>query len=170
MATSFPLVDDANLATTESPLARYARGIDHLGIAVRDLEAGLKWFTNILGFTVTERHRTAGTTTGMVWAVLRAGNLTIVLAEGTNPESQISRFIEQYGPGVQHVAVRVDDIETAVRDLTAGGLEFETPIIGNGGLRQAFSRRDATSGLMVEIIERTVEGFADANVSELFQT
>lgn len=154
---------------TQSALSKYAQGIDHLAIAVRDLEGSIIWFTQVLGFSLIERRRTEGAATGMISAVLQAGTLTIVLLEGTHPMSQVSLFVERYGPGVQHVAIRISDIDAVVKDLIAHGLEFDTPIIEGGGLRQAFSRRDPASGLMIELIQRNAEGFADQNVSALFQ-
>lgn len=150
-------------------LAKHAKAIDHLAIAVRDLECSIEWYTKVLGFAVTERRTVEGKSTGMRSAVIQAGALTLVLLEGTHPESQISQFIDRYGPGVQHVAVRVQDIVVAVEDLRASGLEFDTPVVGSAGLRQAFSRRDDGSGLMLEIIERNTDGFAEQNVSELFR-
>jgi len=100
-------------------------------------------------------------------AMLEAGGLTIVLLQGINPQSQVSQFIECYGPGVEHVAVRVADVATAVHDLRSSGLDVDTPVVGGAGLKQDFSRRDEASGLMLEIIERQAEGFAEQNVSEL---
>ncbi len=149
-------------------LAKHATAIDHLAIAVHDLEPSIEWYSKVLGFAVVERRVTEGTSTGMLSAVLQAGALTIVLLQGTGPESQVTRFVNRYGPGVQHVAVLVEDAAAAVNDLIAAGLEFETPVVGNAGLKQAFSRRDVNSGLMLEIIERTVDGFAEQNVSDLF--
>jgi methylmalonyl-CoA/ethylmalonyl-CoA epimerase len=152
------------------PLEKYARGIDHLAIAVRDLEQSIAWYTGVLGFRVTERNRTEGESTGMIWAALKTGALTVVLIQGTDEQSQVSRFIEHYGPGVQHVAIRVEDIDTCVEELRYAGLEFDTPVLGEAGLRQAFTRRDDGSGVMIELIQRTVEGFATQNVAQLFNT
>ena len=151
-----------------STLARYTMGIDHLAIAVRDLEGSLDWFTRILGFSLRERRRTEGASTAMISAVLEAGALSVVLLQGTTPESQVSRFVDGYGPGVQHVAIRVNNIEETVQEFQAAGLQFDTSIIGGPGLRQIFTRRDESSGLMIEFLQRSAEGFADQNVSQLF--
>jgi methylmalonyl-CoA/ethylmalonyl-CoA epimerase len=149
-------------------LAKLAQAIDHVAIAVPDLEASITWFTSVLGFTLKERRETAGAKTGMVSAVLQAGKLNFVLLQGTTAESQVSRFIQKYGPGVQHLAIEVDDIEALSSNLSASGFEFDTSIIEGGGLKQIFSKRDAGSGLMIEFIERTSSGFADQNVQSLF--
>jgi len=154
---------------SQSALAKYAQGIDHLAIAVSDLEKSISWFTTVLGFSVKERRKTEGASTGMISAVLEAGTLTVVLLEGTNPGSQVSKFVERYGPGVQHVAIRVTNIDAAVHDLRSAGLQFDTSLISGTGLKQIFTRRDEGSGLMIELIERNAEGFADQNVKQLFQ-
>lgn len=151
-----------------SALAKHALGIDHLAIAVPDLEASISWFTNVLGFSLKERRKTEGVASGMISAVMEAGPLTIVLLQGTSAQSQVSMFVEQYGPGVQHVAIRMANIEGAVQELQAAGLDFDTSLINGAGLKQIFTRRDEGSGLMVELIERSGEGFSDQNVSQLF--
>jgi methylmalonyl-CoA/ethylmalonyl-CoA epimerase len=150
-------------------LAKHTDKIGHLAIAVRNLESSIEWYTKVLAFAVTERRTIDGKSTGMMSAVLQAGALTIVLLEGTHPESQVSQFIDRYRPGVQHVAVRVADIAAAIHDLRAARLEFDTPVVGGTDLKQAFSRRSEDSGLMLEIIERNTDGFAAQNVSELFR-
>lgn len=154
---------------SQPALAKYAQGIDHLAIAVADLETSISWFKTVLGFSVKERRKTDGVSTGMISAVLEAGPLTVVLLQGTNPQSQVSMFVDRYGPGMQHLAIRMANIDAAVRELQAAGLQFDTSLISGGGLKQIFTRRDEGSGLMIELIERNAEGFAEQNVSQLFQ-
>ncbi len=151
----------------DGTLARNLQAIDHIALAVRDLEASIEWYTKALGFSLIERRVSEGKTGGMMSAVVKAGCVTIVLLQGTNPDSQISRFVENYGPGLHHLAVRVSDIEEVVSGLEASGLEFDTPIVGEAKLRQAFSHRDENSRLKLELIERHVEGFESANMSKL---
>jgi methylmalonyl-CoA/ethylmalonyl-CoA epimerase len=162
-------VSTLNKQVYPSALAKYALGIDHLAIAVPDLETSISWFTNALGFSLKERRKTEGASTGMISAVLEAGALTIVLLQGTSPQSQVSQFVERYGPGVQHVAIRMENIDDAVQEFEAAGLEFDTSLIRGPGLKQIFTRRDEGSGLMIELIERKSEGFSDQNVSQLFE-
>lgn len=142
--------------------------IDHIAIAVTNLESSLEWFTTVLGFSLKERRRTEGTTTAMISAVIELGPVQVVLLEGTSPESQVSRFIQHYGPGVQHIAIRVNDLSHIVEQFKQRGLQFDTTIIEGGGLRQIFTKRDIGSGLMIELIERAQNGFAAQNVTDLF--
>ncbi len=152
-----------------SVLAQHATGIDHVAIAVPDLETSIEFYTKVLGFELAERRRTEGTTTAMISAVVKAGPLTFVLIQGTSPQSQVSRFIEHYGPGVQHIAIAVENIEEVAAGLKDSGMEFDTTIIRSPGLQQIFTHRDAGSGLMIEFIDRSGKGdFSDQSVQELF--
>ncbi|HEY6324503.1 MAG TPA: VOC family protein [Thermoanaerobaculia bacterium] len=156
---------------TEAPapaLGKHAAAIDHIAIAVPDLETSIAFFTTVLGFELAERRKTEGRTTAMISAVLKAGPITFVLLQGTSPESQVSRFIEHYGPGVQHIAIAVTDLPAIAAELAQSGLEFDTTVIASPGLRQIFTHRDAGSGLMLELIERQGGDFSDQSVQQLF--
>ncbi|MFZ5816888.1 MAG: VOC family protein, partial [Bacillota bacterium] len=131
-------------------LSQRLEAVDHLAIAVEDLEAAVAFYRDRLGFEERERRTTQGARTGMESVVMVGGPLKIVLLKGTSPESQVSRYVEEYGPGVQHVAFRVTGIEEVVDDLRKRGLPFDTDIIQGTGLKQAFSTRDPVSGMMFE--------------------
>lgn len=156
-------------ATT--PLGQKALDIDHIAIAVPDLERSVTFFSTVLGFQVTERRETKGRKSGMVSAVLKAGQITVVLLQGTSPESQVSRYIEHYGPGVQHVAIGVRDLPRLADGLRAAGLDFDTGVIHGAGLLQIFTHRDPGSGMMFEFIEHTeaTGDFSDQSVQSLFE-
>lgn len=154
-----------------STLAQAAVGIDHIAVAVPDLEASIDFFTQAVGFKLKERRETKGKKTGMVSAVLEAGPITVVLVQGTSPESQVSRYIEHYGPGVQHIAIGLRNLPGVAEHLESSGLEFDTSVIHGKGLLQIFSHRDKGSGLMFEFIEHVEEtgDFSDESVQELFR-
>lgn len=153
-----------------SALGQYAVKIDHVAIAVRDLEESIAFYQKLLGFQLVERRSTDGAQTGMVSAVLRAGAIIIVLVQGTSPDSQVNRYIEHFGPGVQHIAIEVRDVRKLMSELSLSGVEFSTTLIEGRNIRQAFTARDRTSGMMYEFIERqTNDGdFTDQSVAELF--
>ena len=155
---------------TPALLSKYATCIDHIAIAVNDLETSIAWYRDLLGFKFVERRKTEGKKTGMVSAVMNANGIDFVLIQGTSPESQVSRYVEHYGPGVQHVAIGVDDLEAVVADLTEAGFDFGTTIIRSPGLHQIFSKRDQCSGMMIELIQRVEEdaSFNDIGVQQLF--
>lgn len=150
-------------------LSRYATSIDHVAIAVRDLEESIRFYSEVLGFELKERRRTEGKATAMISAVMKAGPITVVLLEGTSPESQVSRFVEHFGPGVQHIAIGVENLPEMTEELKAAGMEFDTTIINSPGLRQIFSKRDTGSGMMFEFIERMGGDFSDESVQNLFE-
>ena len=162
----------SSIPTTHmSSLARFAVRIDHVAIAVRNLEESLAFYHGVLGFEVAEQRTTIGRETGMISAVLQGGQITVVLIQGTSPDSQVSRYVENYGPGVQHIAIEVRDLLEVRDELAKAGLEFNTGVINGTGIRQSFTARDPGSGMMYEFIERqTNDGhFSDESVLELFR-
>ena len=153
-----------------SVLGRSAMGIDHVAIAVRDLEAAIAYYGDVLGFELKERRQISGRISGMDSAVMEAGGVKFVLVQGDSPESNVSRYIEAYGPGVQHVAIEVPDPQEAIEDLRARGADLLTGIIHGPGLDQIFTKREPNSGIQLEIIARAEnDGFDPANVQELFE-
>lgn len=143
--------------------------IDHIAIAVRELEPAIRFFVETLGFNLVRRREVAGEKTGMIAADLNYNNIKFVLLQGTDADSQVSRLIKNFGPGIAHIALAVDDIDNAVDTLSKDGLTFDTTIISGTGLKQIFTSRDFNSGLSFEFIERTgEENFLDQNVQELF--
>ncbi len=149
--------------------AKYAVSIDHVAIAVRNLEESIKFYIEVLGMELKERRRTEGKQTAMISAVLKAGPITVVLLEGTSPESQVSRFVEHFGPGVQHLAIGVQNLPQMAAEFKASWFEFDTTFISSPGLRQIFSKRDVASGTMFEFIERMGGDFSDQSVQQLFE-
>jgi methylmalonyl-CoA epimerase len=162
-----PVAGDQQPATA---LARSAISIDHVAIAVEDLDLAVKTFCDRFGFCVSERQTVRGVHSGMESAVLKAGEIKFVLVEGTSPASNVSQYIEHYGPGVQHVALRIDDLEAVLADLQRRDCDLLTGVIHSPGLDQLFTRRDANSGMQIEIIARADnDDFSNSNVTELFE-
>lgn len=157
-------------ADGRSVFARHAVGIDHVAIAVRDLDAAIAYYGGVLGMELQERRQISGRVSGMDSAVMTAGGVKFVLVQGDSPESNVSRYIEAYGPGVQHVAIEIPDAQEAIDDLRARGADLLTGIIRGPGLDQIFTKREQSSGMQLEIIARAEnEGFDPRNVQELFE-
>ncbi|MCX6063274.1 MAG: methylmalonyl-CoA epimerase [Caldiserica bacterium] len=130
------------------------KNVDHIGIAVSNLQESLSFWETSLGIElhgleeVTEQHvRTA---------FLPIGGTEIELLEPTSPDSTIAKFIEKRGEGLHHIAIRVDDIEVALVELKAKGVQLidETPRGGAGGTRIAFVHPKSTHGVLLELCER----------------
>lgn len=127
--------------------------IDHVGIAVANLEEALAaWGRLGLGEPVIEEIPDQGVRVAML--PVRTGK--IELLEPLRPDSPVGRFLERRGPGLHHVALRVDDLEAALAAAEARGLELidRRPRTGAGGSRIAFLHPRATGGTLVELCQR----------------
>jgi methylmalonyl-CoA/ethylmalonyl-CoA epimerase len=128
--------------------------IDHIGIAVKNLEESLHFYQETLGLDLTgtevveEQHVRV--------AFLPIGDTEIELLESTDPQGPIARYIEKRGQGVQHLAVRVENIEDAIREMKEKGIRMidEVPRYGAGGAKIAFCHPKSTGGVLVELTER----------------
>ncbi|MFP4446935.1 MAG: methylmalonyl-CoA epimerase [Desulfosudaceae bacterium] len=129
--------------------------IDHLGIAVNSIDEGKNFWTDALGlsFEGTETVAEQKVTT----AFLPVGESEVELLESTDPDGPIARYIEKKGQGIQHVAFQVENIDEALAELKEKGIRLidETPRVGAGGARIAFLHPKATSGVLVELCERS---------------
>ena len=144
-------------------------GIDHIALAVPDLDVAIEWMQKNIGFCLDDVRHTAGKKSGMKSAVLRLGPITVVVTQGVGESSQTSQYIENFGAGVHHVAFQVNDLGQAIQSMQSKGVEFSTPRLDSDGLSQIFLNRDRSTGLMIEFIERrNFEGFRDENVQRLF--
>jgi len=128
--------------------------IDHLGIAVPNLDEGKKFWADVMGLKLegTETVEEQKVTT----AFLPVGDSEVELLVSTAPDGPIAKFIEKKGPGFQHVAFRVENIEEALAELQEKGVALidKTPRMGAGGAKIAFLHPKATGGVLVEISER----------------
>ncbi len=128
--------------------------IDHIGVAVKDLEAALKIFRDCLGLEMTGVEEVAEQKVKV--AFLPVGESKIELLQSTDPQGPVARFIESRGEGVQHIAFRVHNLEEKLAELKAKGVRLidEKPRYGAGGARIAFLHPKSTSGVLVELCER----------------
>jgi methylmalonyl-CoA/ethylmalonyl-CoA epimerase len=116
------------------------RKINHIAIAVPDIDAAARFYVDQLGLELSGRETVAGDT-------------RIELVQPDSPDSPIAKFIEQRGPGLQHLCFEVDDIEAEVERLKTAGVRLinDTPIPGAHGCRVAFVHPKATGGVLVEL-------------------
>jgi len=155
--------------TLATQLADLILGIDHVAIAVEDIDTSIAWYSSALGFTLAERSVVSGDHSGMLYAVMKSGAATVVLVQGTSPESQVSKFLSAYGAGMHHIAFAVSDLEQAIDRVTKAGGNTDTPIVSDDGIRQALLQRDPATGVRVELIERHGVSFSQQNVEHLFR-
>jgi methylmalonyl-CoA epimerase len=130
------------------------KNIDHIGIAVSNLQESLSFWETSLGIELHGIEEVAEQ--NVRTAFLPVGGTEIELLEATSADSSVARFIEKRGEGLHHIAIRVDDIEAALAELKAKGIQLidETPRNGAGGTRIAFVHPKATHGVLLELCER----------------
>ena len=125
--------------------------LDHIGIAVDDLDAALAFYTDALGLEVdtTEEVPSQGVRAHFV----RVGPASLELLEATSEESPIRRFVTRRGAGIHHITLRVDDIAAALARLKARGVRLidETPREGAEGALVAFVHPAGAHGVLVEL-------------------
>jgi len=126
--------------------------IDHLGIAVKSIEAALGFYEGQLGMPVALRETVPHEKVHV--AMLPAGGPRIELLEPTDADSVIARFLAKRGEGLHHVALRVPDLSAAVERLRAAGARLlNEPQTGAGGHRYVFVHPASTGGVLLELIE-----------------
>jgi methylmalonyl-CoA epimerase len=130
--------------------------LDHVGIAVRDLPAALAFYRDALGLEVEAPEDVVSQRVRAHFIPVGASNLELL--EATAADSPIARYVEQRGPGLHHITLRVDDIHAAVAQLTARGVRMidETPRPGAEGSTIAFVHPSATHGVLVELKQSSV--------------
>jgi methylmalonyl-CoA epimerase len=127
--------------------------IDHVGVAVEDIEAALPYYTDVLRLALV--HRETVPEQGVHAALLDVGDGHIELVAPTGPESGVAKFLDRRGAGLHHVAYRVQDIESTLRELSAAGVRLidEQPRVGIRGSRVAFVHPSSTGGVLTEIVQ-----------------
>jgi len=128
--------------------------VDHIGIAVPNLEEALKFYEGVLGVKSTGVEEVKEQKVKVCF--LPSGDSELELLESTAPDGPIAKFIESKGAGIQHIALRVDNIEAALAELKAKGIKVidEKPRYGAGGAKIAFLHPKATGGVLLELCER----------------
>jgi methylmalonyl-CoA/ethylmalonyl-CoA epimerase len=127
--------------------------IDHTGIAVPDLNDSIHFYAEVLKLPLVHRETVAEQ--GVAAALFDIGDGHIELIAPLGPETGVARFLERRGPGLHHVAYRVDDIDATLASLSAAGVRLidERPRIGIRGSRVAFLHPSASGGVLTEIVE-----------------
>jgi methylmalonyl-CoA/ethylmalonyl-CoA epimerase len=128
--------------------------IDHLGIAVKSIDEGKNFWSDVLGLafegaeTVAEQKVTT--------AFFPVGESEVELLESTAPDGPIAKYLDKKGPGIQHIAFRVADIDAALAELKEKGVQLidQKPRLGAGGAKIAFLHPKATGGVLVELCQR----------------
>ena len=132
--------------------------IDHIGVAVADLDAALALHGGVYGMPVA--HRETVTEQGVEAVLLDVGDGHVELLRPLHDDTPVGRFLDRRGPGLHHVAYRVADIERALAALRTAGVRLvdEAPRTGIRGSRVAFLHPAASGGVLTELVEPATLG------------
>ncbi len=127
--------------------------IEHLGIAVKDLNASIDMYTQLLSSPCYKIEEVA--TEGVNTAFFKTGESKIELLQATNETSAIAKFIEKKGPGIHHIAFEVEDIHAEMKRLAALGFELlsATPKNGADNKLVCFLHPKSTNGVLIELCQ-----------------
>jgi len=127
--------------------------LHHVGIAVADLDESIRLYTEVFGATLVDRRRNEKE--GLEAAFLRAGEAELELMAPLRDDSPVGKFVAKRGPGMHHVAFGVGDIDRAISEARAAGLEMidAEPRMGMHGVRIAFIHPKSAGGVLTELVE-----------------
>lgn len=127
--------------------------IDHIAIAVPDLDAAIAWYADTFGATVT--HREVVERDGVEEALIKVADSYIQLTAATRPDSPIAKFLEKRGPGLHHVGYRVTNCAAALEAVKAQGHQVidEVPRPGSRGTTVAFVHPKGALGVLIELVQ-----------------
>jgi methylmalonyl-CoA/ethylmalonyl-CoA epimerase len=131
--------------------------IDHVGVAVDDLDAALNLYERVLGMPVVHRETVAEQ--GVEAVLLDVGEGHVELLRPLGEDTPVGKFLARKGPGLHHVAYAVTDIEVTLAELTDQGVELidSTPRTGIRDSRVAFLHPRSTNGVLTEIVQPAKE-------------
>lgn len=129
-------------------------GIEHVAIAVNDLDQPADIFGNILGINRSSTEEVADQK--VITEIFDTGAGKIELLKATSEESPITKFLDSRGPGVHHIAFQVDNLVLALEELSEAGVTLidTEPRIGAEGMLIAFLHPKSTSGVLVELCQK----------------
>ena len=127
--------------------------VEHIAIAVADIEAAIAHYRDVWGIELEHRERVEDQ--GVEEAMLPLGESYLQLLGATGPDTTVGKFLERRGPGLHHIAYEVDDLEAALAELKAKGVQLidEAPRKGGRGHMVAFVHPKGNHGLLVELIQ-----------------
>ena len=129
-------------------------GIEHIGIAVKDLKTDAPFWKHILGIDHTHSEKVEAE--GVLTEIYDTGKGKVELLESLHPDSPVKKFLEDRGPGIHHVCFEVDDIYTSIKELKENNIRVigEKYRIGVEGYKVVFIHPKSTRGILVELAEK----------------
>jgi len=133
--------------------------IDHIGIAVKDIEQSRSLFESLLG--VPEYKSEMVTSENVLTSFFQSEHSKIELLHSDDPDNVINRFIAKRGEGIHHIAFEVEDIRTAISDLQAKGFQFisDEPKLGADNKMICFLHPKSANGVLIELCQSIKDDF-----------
>jgi methylmalonyl-CoA epimerase len=131
--------------------------IDHIGIAVKNIDEALKVYSGALGLQLTQTDKEEGQKS--IVAFLPAGESEVELVEPIGEDGPVARFLQKRGEGIHHICFEVDDIQATLAQLKAQGVQLidQEPYIGTGGKKIAFIHPKGAHGVLIELYQMVPE-------------
>ena len=130
-------------------------GVEHIGIAINDLEKDAPFWSEVLGIEQTKTEDVDDQ--GVITDIYDTGRGKIELLLSKYPDSPIGKFLKKRGPGIHHICLQVEDIEESIKVLKKHGIETigDKSSIGAEGFKVIFIHPRSTGGVLVELAEKT---------------
>lgn len=127
--------------------------VHHVAVVVEDIESALSFWRDLLGLPLSEVRDVPVQQTRV--AFLSTGGTEVELVKPTTGDLGVARFLAKRGPGMHHLSLEVDDLESLLVRLIAGGVRLinETPLVNAAGKKYVFIHPDSTGGVLLELSE-----------------
>ena len=130
--------------------------IDHIAIVVQDLDVALQVYRDVLGLPLARVEEVPAEKVKVAFLPLPEGDGEVELVQPTDEDTGVARFLAKRGEGMHHICFEVDDIEAAMTQMTAAGLQIleEEPRTGSQGQKYVFIHPKSAHGVLIELYER----------------
>lgn len=132
------------------------KNINHIAIVVEEIDSALEFWRDVLGLEVGQIEEVPEQKARV--AFLPSGESKIELVEPTTGDSGIARYLQKRGPGMHHLCIEIDDIESMLKQLKAHGIRLinQSPQIGADGRKYAFIHPESTNGVLLELYQAPI--------------
>ncbi len=138
------------------PIGKSTKRIDHIAVVVRDLDAALRVYHDVLGLPLERVEEVPAEKVKVAFLPLPEGDSEVELVQPTADDTGIARYLAKRGEGMHHICFEVEDIEAAMSDLSAAGLKVleEKPRLGSQGQKYVFIHPKTAHGVLIELYQR----------------
>ena len=138
------------------PIDKSTKRIDHIAVVVRDLDAALRVYHEVLGLPLERVEEVPAEKVRGAFLPLPEGDSEVELVQPTADDTGIARYLAKRGEGMHHICFEVDDIEAAMSELSAAGLQVleEKPRLGSQGQKYVFVHPKTAHGVLIELYQR----------------